>query len=166
MTQTPPGWYPDPSGRGGLRWWDGTQWTQHVQAMPTSPAVETAPLSSPTAESPITADAGASAATPHVPSEDAALPLTAQAAPTWGTALPASATHTGTRTRTRANKRTLVAWIAASVLLLTSCGTFAGTSLLTHKAENLRVSLDITNGMLERAQQKNHDAHQLAEETR
>ncbi|MFJ3383425.1 MULTISPECIES: DUF2510 domain-containing protein [unclassified Curtobacterium] len=27
---TPPGWYPDPSGRHGTRWWDGAGWTQHV----------------------------------------------------------------------------------------------------------------------------------------
>ncbi|WIB60896.1 DUF2510 domain-containing protein [Curtobacterium sp. MCLR17_007] len=27
---TPPGWYPDPSGRYGTRWWDGTQWTQQL----------------------------------------------------------------------------------------------------------------------------------------
>ena len=26
---TPPGWYDD--GRGALRWWDGAQWTEHVQ---------------------------------------------------------------------------------------------------------------------------------------
>lgn len=33
MTQTvPPGWYPDPSGQQGSRWWDGTQWTDHTQA--------------------------------------------------------------------------------------------------------------------------------------
>ncbi|MFB7892591.1 DUF2510 domain-containing protein [Microbacterium sp. NPDC056044] len=28
MTTTPPGWYDD--GHGSLRWWDGTQWTEHV----------------------------------------------------------------------------------------------------------------------------------------
>ncbi|THJ64009.1 phospholipid scramblase-related protein [Candidatus Frankia alpina] len=32
MTQTvPPGWYADPSGQHGSRWWDGNQWTEHIQ---------------------------------------------------------------------------------------------------------------------------------------
>ena len=29
----PPGWYADPHGT-GRRWWDGTRWTEHVQAQP------------------------------------------------------------------------------------------------------------------------------------
>lgn len=47
MTSAPPGWYPDPSAPTGVtplpRWWDGTQWTSHLQqgrpptATPTGP---------------------------------------------------------------------------------------------------------------------------------
>jgi hypothetical protein len=29
-SSTPAGWYPDPSGRFELRYWDGTQWTEYV----------------------------------------------------------------------------------------------------------------------------------------
>ncbi|MBB3676712.1 phospholipid scramblase-related protein [Modestobacter versicolor] len=36
MTQSPPppGWYPDPAGGAGTRWWDGQGWTEHVQQPP------------------------------------------------------------------------------------------------------------------------------------
>ncbi|MEZ0166782.1 RDD family protein [Kineococcus sp. LSe6-4] len=36
---TPPGWYPDPSDprSSDLRWWDGSQWTDHVHAQQPSP---------------------------------------------------------------------------------------------------------------------------------
>ncbi|TCK61370.1 uncharacterized protein DUF2510 [Curtobacterium sp. PhB136] len=41
----PPGWYPDPSGPRGTRWWDGAQWTQHLgpptSQMPRPPIPDT-----------------------------------------------------------------------------------------------------------------------------
>lgn len=44
-----PGWYPDPQGGGGQRWWDGTAWTQHVHPAPPPqpPVSQPQPVSSP-----------------------------------------------------------------------------------------------------------------------
>ena len=35
-TLPPPGWYADPAGDHGSRWWDGGAWTDHVRAAPPS----------------------------------------------------------------------------------------------------------------------------------
>jgi hypothetical protein len=37
----PGGWFPDPSGAGGLRWWDGTAWTEHRADRPPLTAATT-----------------------------------------------------------------------------------------------------------------------------
>ena len=34
MTAPAAGWYPDPAGGGGQRWWDGASWSDQVQAPP------------------------------------------------------------------------------------------------------------------------------------
>jgi hypothetical protein len=46
--QTPPGWYPDPSGSGGQRYWDGSQWTEHYSS-------GTAPAPAPAYAAPVAA---------------------------------------------------------------------------------------------------------------
>ena len=42
MSDVPAGWQPDPENPGGLRYWDGSQWTEHRQAAP-APAPPPAP---------------------------------------------------------------------------------------------------------------------------
>jgi hypothetical protein len=52
MTETtptpPPGWYPDPSGQHGSRFWDGGTWTEQTSEDPPPPAA--APVAGPAAQ--------------------------------------------------------------------------------------------------------------------
>jgi hypothetical protein len=44
--QVPPAWYPDPQNAGSMRWWDGSNWTEHTV---TAPAREPEKVPPPTA---------------------------------------------------------------------------------------------------------------------
>lgn len=68
MATTPPGWYDD--GRGALRWWDGQQWTEHVQTPDPDPAVD-APAEEQAPAAPTLEDGvSVEPAEPAVPSPD------------------------------------------------------------------------------------------------
>ena len=42
MTAPAAGWYPDPAGGGGQRWWNGASWSEQVQAAPAAQPVASA----------------------------------------------------------------------------------------------------------------------------
>ncbi len=82
MATTPPGWYDD--GRGALRWWDGAQWTEHVQTPDAEPAADAEPdeamdaLLAPAVEpAPTLADASAPVADAPAPPVDGSSPAPA-----------------------------------------------------------------------------------------
>jgi len=61
-TEYAPGWYPDTNlAPGTLRWWDGTQWTHHIQPAPT--VQQPPPAAVATAMHPAGLAAGAAVAT-------------------------------------------------------------------------------------------------------
>ena len=61
------GWYPDPQGGQGLRWWDGSAWTEHTHEG--TPAAGGAAAAS-TGASPASTTPAATAATESKPAPD------------------------------------------------------------------------------------------------
>src|SRR6476620_4302306 len=51
---TPAGWYPDPDGSGGQRYWDGSAWTEHRSPATPEPTAPTTPAEPPGSEQPTT----------------------------------------------------------------------------------------------------------------
>jgi len=50
------GWYPDPSGSGALRWWDGMRWTEHVAPGPSQQAAFNSAAYAPARRRPLPAE--------------------------------------------------------------------------------------------------------------
>ena len=76
MTTTPAGWYPDPAGSGGLRWWNGTTWGEQVQPAPQPVAPAAPPQWGATPAAPQQWDAGSSAAPEWAATQQPAAPRT------------------------------------------------------------------------------------------
>jgi hypothetical protein len=80
---TPAGWYADPAGSPQLRWWDGSGWTDHLQA----PAAQTTGTSSPApaySSAPAYASAPSYAAAPAYAYPAGAEPTVPAGTPAYG----------------------------------------------------------------------------------
>ena len=125
MATTPPGWYDD--GRGALRWWDGAQWTEHVQTPDAEPA-ETADASmdallapavqpAPTLESASASSAGTPAA-PHEPAPEGEYP--ASAPPGYPGGFPGGSAPSGAFISATEGKKSKlwILWVVLGVVML------------------------------------------------
>ena len=125
MATTPPGWYDD--GRGALRWWDGAQWTEHVQTPDAEPA-ETADESmdallapavqpAPTLES-ASASSDATPAGPHEPAPEEGYP--ASAPPGYPGGFPGGSAPSGAFISATEGKKSKlwILWVVLGVVML------------------------------------------------
>jgi uncharacterized protein DUF2510 len=95
----PPNWYPDPRGEAELRYWDGSQWTEHTHSAAAAPPAAPPPAQAPPPQAP-----PPQAPPPQAPPPQAAPPsapppqAAAPAGPSYGSAPPAPAGGGGNRT--------------------------------------------------------------------
>jgi hypothetical protein len=115
----PAGWYPDPSGGAGQRYWDGTEWT--AATSPSVSAVDTANAVAPPTHAPLPASP-APAATPPVSTTTppalttAPTAMSASSPATAGTP-PVAGMSTATVVRHRLSTMPRYAWILVALAL-------------------------------------------------
>ena len=101
-----PGWYADPSDSQLLRWWNGTEWSDHTQPMPSRPVlVQEAPQDAISVRNDLaTAEPASPPPADLVPSSAEPKPKRRRAwmwAQTWASVNPAMATATHCLRRSR-----------------------------------------------------------------
>ena len=67
MSNPVQGWYADPAGTGQLRWWDGAQWTDRVQAAPAANAATESVTPNAAGDAAATSETAAATAAQAVP---------------------------------------------------------------------------------------------------
>ena len=87
---TPAGWYPDPDGSGGQRYWDGSEWTEHRAPATPEPAEPPATTEPPGSEQPTTVVPLAGSEQPTT-----VVPLAGSEQPTTVVPLAPSGNHVG-----------------------------------------------------------------------
>jgi Protein of unknown function (DUF2510) len=105
-----PGWYPDPGGSGGRRWWSGQGWTETVQLPPASPQAQ--PPASPTPPAPVPLPA------PPAPPAPVAAPAEPPPFGTPGSPFGRSAAPTHQRSGSPSTPTALVVGIGLAVLVV------------------------------------------------
>jgi hypothetical protein len=118
------GWFSDPNVPGQLRWWDGTQWTEHVAPDPAAaPAPAPAPAAAPAPEpqpAVVAVAQPAAVAAPAAPTPDEALATTMASQGVVPTASASMSGDSSTR------KLALIGGVLVLVVVLA----YAGTKLL------------------------------------
>lgn len=112
---TPAGWYDD--GQGSQRWWDGTQWTEHVQPPAQAPVAETAASAAPSS-----GEAAPVEPTVTPAYDPAATPAYDPAAPPYQATQPYAPVATGAPPAPSGSSKKWILWVVIGLVSLMILG--------------------------------------------